>query len=151
MTDHAQLARALFERGYNCAQAVACAYSAELGLEEECIARMVSSFGGGFGKLREVCGAVSGAAFVLGTLRGYGDPKATDEKAAHYARVQDFAARFKAANDSIICRELLEGIALKQESTPVPETRSEEYYRVRPCARFVETAARIVEAMLAEA
>lgn len=151
MADHAQLARELFERGYNCAQAVACAYSAELGLEEERVSRMVSSFGGGFGKLREVCGAVSGAAFVLGTLRGYGDPKAADEKAAHYARVQDFAARFKAENGSIICRELLEGIALKQESTPVPETRSEEYYRVRPCARFVKTAARIVEAMLAEA
>lgn len=151
MTDHAQLARELFERGYNCAQAVACAYSAELGLEEERAARMVSSFGGGLGKLREVCGAVSGAAFVLGALRGYGDPKATDEKAAHYARVQDFAARFKAENDSIICRELLAGVALRQESTPVPETRSEEYYRVRPCARFVETAARILEAMLAEA
>lgn len=151
MTDHAQLARELFEKGYNCAQAVACAYSADMGLEEACVARMVSSFGGGFGKLREVCGAVSGAAFVLGTLRGYSDPGATDEKAAHYARVQDFAARFRAVNDSIICRELLEGVALRQENTPVPETRNEEYYRVRPCARFVESAARIVEEMLSKA
>lgn len=150
MTDHAQLARELFEKGYNCAQAVACAYSTELGMEEEHVARMVSSFGGGFGKLREVCGAISGASFVLGTLRGYSDPKATDEKTAHYARIQNFAARFKAEHETIICRELLKGVALKKQNSPAPETRDEEYYRVRPCARFVETAARIVEEMLSE-
>ena len=150
MKDHVQLAFDCFKRGYNCAQAVACAYQEELGLPEETIARMVSSFGGGLGKQREICGAVSGAAFVLGTLRGYGNPEADAEKTAHYARVQDFCKRFKAEHDTIICRELLKGIALKKENTPEPEARSEEYYRVRPCVRFVMTAAKLLDEMLAE-
>ena len=150
MKDYATLARENFRRGYSCAQAVACAFSEELGMEEEQVARLVSSFGGGMGKLREVCGAVSGALFVLGALRGYGDPAATDEKAAHYARVQEFARRFRAGHGTIICRELLRDVELRKEHTPSPEARTDDYYRARPCARFVETAARIAGEMLAE-
>ena len=150
MKDHAQLAFNNFKSGYNCAQAVACAFSEELGIDEPTLARMTSSFGGGMGKLREVCGAVSGALFVLGTLQGYSEPTDDAGKAAHYARVQDFAFRFKQQHESIICRDLLNGIALKKEHTPAPEARSDEYYRTRPCVRFVETAAKIVEDMLAE-
>ena len=148
MKDYAALAQQNFRRGYNCAQAVACAFSEELGMPEAQVARLVCSFGGGMGKLREVCGAVSGALFVLGALQGYGDPAATDEKAAHYARVQEFARRFREAHETIICRELLRGIALQKEHTAEPEARTEEYYRVRPCARFVATAARILGDML---
>ena len=148
--DHGMKAAELFLSGYNCAQAVACAFCEEMGLEEAVVARMVSSFGGGLGKQREICGAVSGAAFVLGVLRGYSDPAATTEKTEHYARIQDFSARFKAEHETIICRELLKNLALKKERTPEPEPRTEEYYRTRPCVRFVETAARIVEEMLAE-
>ena len=150
MKDHAVLARENFIRGYNCAQAVACAFCEEMGLEEAAVARMVSSFGGGLGKQREICGAVSGAAFVLGVLRGYSDPEATTEKTEHYARIQDFSARFKEAHETIICRELLKNLSLKKVNSPEPEPRTEEYYRVRPCVRFVETAAKIVEDMLAE-
>lgn len=150
MKDHAVLARENFIRGYNCAQAVACAFCEEMGLEEAAVARMVSSFGGGLGKQREICGAVSGAAFVLGVLRGYSDPEATTEKTEHYARVQDFSARFKAEHETIICRELLKNLSLKKVNSPEPEPRTEEYYRVRPCVRFVETAAKIVEDMLTE-
>lgn len=150
MKDYAKIAFDNFKKGYNCAQAVACAFAEELGMEESTVAKLVSSFGGGLGKLREVCGAVSGAAFVLGALKGYSDPAADAEKTAHYARIQDFAARFKAEHDTIICRELLKGIALKKENTPEPEKRSDEYYSVRPCVRFVESAARIVGEMLAE-
>ena len=150
MKDHARLAHENFKKGYNCAQAVACAFCEEMGLEEAAVAKMVSSFGGGLGKQREICGAVSGAAFVLGVLRGYSDPAATTEKTEHYARIQDFSTRFKAEHETIICRELLKNLALKKEHTPEPDARTEEYYRVRPCVRFVETAARIVEEMLAE-
>ena len=150
MKDHAILARDNFVEGYNCAQAVACAFCEEMGLEEAVVAKMVSSFGGGLGKQREICGAVSGAAFVLGVLRGYSDPEATTEKAEHYARIQDFSARFKAEHETIICRELLKNLSLKKVNSPEPEPRTEEYYRVRPCVRFVETAAKIVEDMLAE-
>jgi len=150
MKNHAICARENFVKGYNCAQAVACAFCEEMGLEEAAVAKMVSSFGGGLGKQREICGAVSGAAFVLGVLRGYSDPAATTEKTEHYARIQDFSTRFKAEHETIICRELLKNLALKKEHTPEPDARTEEYYRVRPCVRFVETAARIVEEMLAE-
>ena len=77
-------------------------------------------------------------------------PDDADAKKAHYARVQEFAARFKAEHETIICRELLKNIALKKESTSEPEARTEDYYRTRPCVRFVETAATILAQMLAE-
>lgn len=150
MKDYARIAHENFKKGYNCAQAVACAFCEEMGLEEAVVAKMVSSFGGGLGKQREICGAVSGAAFVLGTLRGYSSPEATTEKTEHYARIQNFCARFKAEHETIICRELLKSLALKKEHTPEPEERTEEYYRVRPCVRFVETAAKVTAEMLAE-
>ncbi len=106
---------------------------------------MVSSFGGGFGRLREVCGAVSGAVFVLGALRGYSDPTATTEKADHYKAVQDFASAFRERNQSIICRDLLDDTA---ECSHVPEKRTEEYYKKRPCVALVGDAAEILEDML---
>lgn len=151
MNERGERAAKLFHDGKaNCAQAVLAAFDDVTGLDERAALRISSSFGGGMGKLREVCGAVSGAAFVLGALRGYGNPDAKEEKTAHYARVQDFAARFKAEHDTIICRDLLKGIALKKENTPEPEARTDEYYRVRPCVRFVMTAARVLDEMLAE-
>lgn len=150
MKDYAKIAHENFKKGYNCAQAVACAFCEELNMKEETVAKMVSSFGGGLGKMREVCGAVSGAAFVLGALKGYSSPEAKEEKTAHYALIQEFARRFKAEHETIICRELLKNLALKKENTPEPEARTEDYYRVRPCVRFVETAARVVAELLAE-
>ena len=150
MKNHAELARNNFLKGYNCAQAVASAFSEEMGMSEAELARLASSFGGGMGKMREVCGAVSGALLVYGAVHGNSDPDDADAKKAHYARVQEFAARFKAEHETIICRELLKNIALKKENTSEPEARTDEYYRVRPCVRFVESAARILEEMLAE-
>ena len=148
--NHAERARENFLKGYNCAQSVAIAFAAEMGKSEEEVARLASSFGGGMGKLREVCGAVSGALLVYGALRGYSDPTDGEAKKRQYAQVQDFAARFKAEHETIICRELLKNIALKKEGTSEPEERTPEYYRTRPCVRFVETAATILEQMLAE-
>ena len=150
MKNHAELARDNFLKGYNCAQAVAIAFSEEMGMDETELAKLASSFGGGMGKMREVCGAVSGALLVYGALRGNSDPEDGEAKKQHYARVQEFAARFKAEHETIICRELLKNIALKKESTSEPEARTEDYYRTRPCVRFVETAATILAQMLAE-
>ena len=150
MKDHARLAHENFKRGYNCAQAVAIAFADEMGMSETELAKLASSFGGGMGKMREVCGAVSGALLVYGALRGNSDPEDGEAKKQHYAHVQDFAARFKAEHETIICRELLKNIALKKESTSEPEARTEDYYRTRPCVRFVETAATILAQMLAE-
>ena len=92
--------------------------------------------------MREVCGAVSGMAFVLGVLYGYDDPKVMGASATHYARVQEVAGAFKAANGSIICRELLGD---KSAVTATPEPRTAEYYKKRPCVELVGMAADILD------
>lgn len=136
-------ARALFKEGYNCAQAVLLAFGDKTGMDPETAAMLSSSFGGGMGRMREVCGAVSGAFMAAGLLNGYSDPAARAEKAAHYARIQRIAAAFRAENGSIICRELLDGEA-GRSTTPTPDARTAEYYRKRPCVQLVGDAARIL-------
>lgn len=150
MKNHAMIAHENFKKGYNCAQAVFLAFAEEMNLDEVTAAKLSSSFGGGMGKLREVCGAVSGALMVLGMLKGNYDPADDKAKAAHYAKVQEFAAKFKAEHETIICRELLRNIELKKEHTSEPEARTDDYYKTRPCVYFVETAAKIVKEMIAE-
>ncbi len=145
------LARELFKEGYNCSQAVTLAFADELekrGTSREMAAGMASSFGGGLGKLREVCGCVSGMALVCGALEGYTDPKAAADKQEHYRRIQELAEAFKARNGSYICRELLAGI--NSDTTPVPEARTESYYKKRPCAELAACAADILERHLEE-
>ena len=146
MTDHGERAKALFLEGYNCAQAVVCAFCDVTGLDMDAAARMASSFGGGLGRLREVCGTVSGAALVLGIVKGYDDPKDFAAKKAHYTLVQEFARRFREENGSIVCRELLKGV----ETTPggTPEQRTSEYYKKRPCPELAYKAAKILEEVM---
>lgn len=148
MSDHAELAKSLFIEGYNCSQAVFCAYCDITGIEIDAAARMASSFGGGLGRLREVCGTVSGAALVLGIVRGYSDPKDYAAKKAHYALVQEFARRFREKNGSIVCRELLRGVETTLGGDP--ERRTAEYYRKRPCPNLAYCAAEILDEMLTE-
>lgn len=90
---HAKKAGDLFLEGYSCSQAVVCAFEALTGLDRETSARLASSLGGGMGRMREVCGAVSGALIVLGLLRGYSDPGDLAAKTDHYHLVQEFARR----------------------------------------------------------
>lgn len=145
------LARELFKEGYNCSQAVTLAFTDELearGISREMAAGLASSFGGGLGRLREVCGCVSGMALVCGALEGYTDPKAAAEKQDHYKRIQKLVTTFKDENGSYICRELLAGI--NSDTTPVPEARTESYYKKRPCAELAACAADILERHLEE-
>lgn len=141
-----------FLQGYNCAQSVVLAFShltkEKTGIDESQLVRMVSPFGGGMGRLREVCGAVSGMFFVLGALEGYDNPKDNTGKTRLYEDVQLLAERFEKENGSIICRNLL-GLKEGREN-PVPEERSEEYYRRRPCAEMVRSAAEILDDFLHE-
>lgn len=131
----------LFYEGYNCAQAVAMAFADMIGLDEKFCAKAVSSFGGGMGRLREVCGAVSGMLFVAGILYGY-DTKDDDAiKKEHYTRVQELAGKFRDQVGSIVCREILKN----PPSDPAPTPRTEEYYKMRPCARMVYLATQIME------
>lgn len=139
---HAEKAKTYFEQGYNCAQAVTLAFADEMGLEVDEAAKMASSFGGGLGRLREICGCVSGMALAAGAIYGYSDPKAKEEKADHYALIQKLVGEFKERNGSIICRELLSGI--NNDTSPVPEDRTESYYKKRPCAQLAYIAAEIL-------
>lgn len=138
----------LFKDGYNCAQAVLAAYCDEINLDMDTALALSSSFGGGMGRLREVCGAVSGMFMVAGLKAGYTDPKNMDAKKRHYELIQEMAKRFKDENGSIICRELL-GLADGADK-PTPDARTAEYYKKRPCDEYVACAARIAQEVLFE-
>ncbi len=142
-SERAKKGMALFKEGYNCSQAVFLAFSDLYNIEESMALKLSSSFGGGMGRLREVCGAVSGMFMVAGVLYGYEDPKDHTAKSEHYARIQELAAKFTEINHSIICRELL-GLT-ERKSEPVPEKRTEEYYKKRPCEQLVGIAAALME------
>ncbi|MDD6207004.1 MAG: C-GCAxxG-C-C family protein [Clostridiales bacterium] len=133
----------LFEKGYNCAQSVFLAFSDLYLIDGKTALKLSSSFGGGMGRLREVCGSVSGMFMVAGLLYGYDDPKAYEEKSEHYKRIQELAAEFSRQNGSIVCRELL-GLP-EGKDTPKPEKRTEQYYKKRPCKELVGMAAKIME------
>ena len=142
--NHSTYAAELFLNGYNCAQAVAMAFSDVTGLDEKTTARMISSFGGGMGRMREVCGAVSGILFVAGILYGYDAPDQTAQM-EHYARVQELAGKFKETAGSIICRDFLSN----PPADPTPTPRTEEFYKKRPCVRLVILAADILDSYIA--
>jgi len=144
--DHGTKAAELFLEGYNCAQAVAVAFCDVTGLSPELTAKMASSFGGGMGRMREVCGAVSGMLMVLGLVYGYDDPKDDPAKKEQYTVIQVLCGEFREKHGSIICREMLRN----PPSDPTPSPRTEAFYKVRPCARFVAEAADLLDAYMAE-
>lgn len=143
---HGERAEQNFRNGYNCAQSVLLAFGDVTGLDEHTAAMLSSSFGGGLGRLRELCGVVSGAAMVLGLVKGYADPGDREGKKAQYRRVQEFAERFRDKNGSIICRELLSGVSTVEGNDP--EERTAAYYKKRPCPALCRCAAEILDEML---
>ena len=144
--DHEKLAAELFVRGYNCAQAIMVAFCDVTGLDEKTACRFSASFGGGMGRMREVCGAVSGMLMVVGYLYGYDTPGDDAVKKEHYALVQELAGKFREQMGSIVCRELLKN----PPSDPNPTERTPEFYKTRPCARMVALAARILDDYIAQ-
>ena len=96
----------LFLSGYNCTQAVVGAFADVIGMDFDTAVRFSSGFGGGMGRLREVCGTFSGAVIVVNALYGYSDPKNVQAKTELYSRIQELAAQFRRDNGSIICKEL---------------------------------------------
>ncbi|MFU0832399.1 MAG: C_GCAxxG_C_C family protein [Oscillospiraceae bacterium] len=145
---HRERAMQLFEQGYNCSQSVFAAFSEELGLDVQTALKLASSFGGGMGRLREVCGAVTGMFMAVGLKYGYTGPNAMPEKTKHYERIQALAKRFEKENGSIICRELL-GLDVKYDD-PKPQARTKEYYQSRPCSELVGAAAQMLDEFFAE-
>ncbi len=135
--------------------------------------KLASSFGGGMGRLREVCGAVSGMFMAVGLAEGFpAPPESGSQKMNHYKTIQELAARFKAENASIVCRELLglekkdQGEAAQKDKTracekaaatvagdpysPQPEARTADYYKKRPCPDLCACAADILAEFLKE-
>ena len=135
-----------FLRGYNCAQAVMVAFCDVTALEENQAAKMASAFGGGMGRMRQVCGAVSGMLMVLSLTHGYGEPGDDGAKRELYTQVQALAEKFREENGSIICREILKN----PPSDPNPTPRTAEFYAKRPCAKMIYTAGRLLEEFLEE-
>ena len=146
MSQYGDQAHAAFLRGCNCSQAVVVPFAPLMGMTEEQALRLAGGFGGGVGRMREVCGAFSGIVMVLGALYGFTDPK---DKSAFYAEVQALAREFCARNGkgTLICRELL-GLD-KAEGTPVAEERTAEYYQKRPCPMLVRVAADVMAEYMA--
>ncbi|MCI2049903.1 MAG: C-GCAxxG-C-C family protein [Lachnospiraceae bacterium] len=142
MGKHGEIAEEYFKQGHNCAQSVAAAFAPEMGIDAETAMKMCAGYGGGVGRMREVCGAFLGLVFVMGTLYGSADPAAKTEI---YTEVQKAAEEYKQRNggNSIICRELL-GLDRGKDS-PVASARTQEYYRKRPCTELVGIAADIME------
>lgn len=145
--ERVQRARDYFKSGYNCAQSVTMAYSDIFGVDTKFTAKLTSAFGGGMGRMREVCGTVSGMAFIAGLVSPADNPADMEARKRNYALIQEFAESFREKNGSIVCGELL-GIGHKIES-PMPAERTAEYYRKRPCVEYVADAARIIGEYLA--
>ena len=147
MSEKSEKAKELFKQGYNCSQAVLGVFCEELGLDFDTAIKIASSFGGGMGRMREVCGTVSGMFMAAGLAFASSNSSAA-EKGEHYKRIQELAKRFKDKNGSIICRELLQGI--ESSTSPTPTERTETYYKKRPCIELVGDSVEIFEEFLKE-
>ncbi|WP_302488349.1 C-GCAxxG-C-C family protein [uncultured Ruminococcus sp.] len=143
------IAKQNFLNGYNCSQAVLLAFCEDFGLEKETALKISEPFGGGMGRMREVCGTVTGMFMVLGLAMGNSDAKDGSTKKNIYKSVQELAERFKQDNGSIICRELL-GLQKANKESYVPSERTTEYYKKRPCPELCKYAADILEDYLKE-
>ncbi len=146
MEDKAKKAEELFLSGYNCAQSVFCAFCEDFGIDFEVGLKMTSSMGGGMGRLREVCGAVSSMFLLVGLKRGYIENNNDEIKANHYKLIQDLADEFKNEFGSILCRNLLG----EDRGSYIPDKRTEEYYKTRPCTEFIKYAANLTEKIINE-
>lgn len=146
-----QLARDYFRKGYNCSQSVVLAFQDVIGADCTTLESLSIGLGGGVGRMREVCGAVSGMAMVAGFLSETpADADNHSRKLTVYKTVQELAGQFSKENGSIICRELL-GLRADAATSPVPQKRDESYYKSRPCEAMVACAARLLsEALSAE-
>lgn len=154
MNSRTERAAELFMEGFNCSQSVFAAYADLLGMDKDMALRVSASFGGGIGRMREVCGAANGMFLVAGMLTGSVEGKDQLAKKNNYEVVQRLAEEFKKENGgTYICRELL---GLNKDGKKVipgdttPEARTEEYYKKRPCLKTIQGAAAIVERMLLE-
>ncbi len=139
----------LFKQGYNCTQSVVLAFAPYYQLPEPLVARLVSGLGAGMGRMREQCGTATGI-FILSGLETASAEPSRESKARSYAAVQELARRFREEAGSLVCRELLKGHVKEIQTTPMPDERTDDYYKRRPCVGMVEMALRIYASWLTE-
>lgn len=150
LEERVEKAKRLFkEGGFNCCQAVVLAYNDILGLDDKVAASVASGFGGGMGRMREVCGSVSGMTLLAGLISPADDPNNKSGRTANYALVQEMAEKFREINGSILCKELLGLVPMGSannapKESPEPSDRTPDYYKKRPCEELVGISARIV-------
>ena len=133
-----------FMQGYGCCQSVGAAFADLYRIDEITAKKLGAGFGGGVGRLRMMCGAVSGIVMLVGLQCGQTEGSDREGKSACYKVVQDLLAKSKAQNGSIICAEILGLNGLeKAHNSYVASERTAEYYKSRPCVAKVESAARI--------
>lgn len=143
----ADRAREAFYEGYNCCQAVVGAFAEDLGMDATEAMKFVEGMGGGMGRMRLTCGAVSAMALLAGLAKSTGLPGNLQKRGEIYALVRAMAEEFEKKNGSVICAELL-GTALPKDKSPVPEERTAEYYKKRPCPECIHDAGLIIEKYL---
>ncbi len=131
-----------FKKGYNCCQSVVLSFEDVLELDRKKLLALSVGFGGGFGRTRNLCGAVSAFAIVLG-LYSHHDEDPYKDKANMYKRIQELDALFKERNGSDNCAELLKDVKNLTQGYE-PQIRDEEYYKVRPCVKFVTDSVEIL-------
>lgn len=142
-------ARELFLQGYNCSQSVFAAFSHRFGIDEETALKISAGLGGGVGRLREVCGAVSGSAMAIGSIVSATKGDDGESKKRNYELVREFSDRFTSLHGSIVCRDLLK-LGIKAEASATPDGRTADYYKNRPCLKVVEDAAEILMQLIEE-
>jgi len=147
MGERADKAREMFFEGYNCCQAVVGAFAEDLGMDKVTAMKFAEGLGGGMGRMRLTCGAVSAMALLAGLANSTGLPKNLQKRGEIYALIRDMAKEFSDKNGSIICAELL-GAAMPKDDSPMPQERTAEYYKKRPCPECIHDAALIVEKYL---
>lgn len=147
MSKHSDRAVELFKQGFNCSQAVFAAFADEYEMDEKTALKASAGLGGGVGRLREVCGALSGAAMAAGMVYGATEGSRQDQKAMTYKIVQQIADEFKKQNGSLICRDMLKLMAQEKQSY-VPEERTDEFYKKRPCLKIIESTAKIADKII---
>ncbi len=148
MSERVEKAEALFREGYNCCQAVFAAYADLFGMDTETALKISAGLGGGCGRQRELCGAVSGAAMIIGLKFGATDGADADRKMLCYEKVREHSEEFRKVNPSIVCRELLALGDIKEPARP--DERNEQYYQKRPCVQIVIDSAEALEKVIFE-
>ncbi|MDO4418759.1 MAG: C-GCAxxG-C-C family protein [Ruminococcus sp.] len=144
----ADRAKELFQKGYNCAQATFGAFAEDYGLDINVAMTLSAGLGGGIGRLRETCGAVTGATLAVSLAMGSFDLNNPDAKTRVYSEIRKVVEIFESETGTIVCADML-GVSRRGDGAEA-EARTPEYYKKRPCAELVYLAASAAEKIISE-